>query len=75
MLQIILGLYLKSLMIAACLVVFVSLCWLFVRLVCGVDKTEQERQEVLFELLIINVMTIPILSFAVVGILLMLKVG
>ncbi|MBF0819393.1 DUF4059 family protein [Streptococcus acidominimus] len=74
MLQIILGLYMKSLLIAAVLVVFVSLGWFLIRLIKNKDKTTQERQEVLFDLLIINVMTIPILSFGIVGILLMLRV-
>lgn len=74
MLQTILGLYLKGLLIAAVLVVLASLFWFLVRLIKKKDKTVQERQEVLFDLLIINVMTIPILSFGVVGILLMLRV-
>ncbi|MGT2715589.1 DUF4059 family protein [Streptococcus respiraculi] len=73
MLQTILGLYLKGLLIAAVLVVLASLAWFLVRLIKKKDKTIQERQEVLFDLLIINVMTIPILSFGVVGILLMLR--
>ncbi|HEL1584575.1 TPA: DUF4059 family protein [Streptococcus suis] len=73
MLQIILGLYLQSLLISTGIVVFVSLCALFLRLVREIDKTRQERQEFLFDLLTIIVMTIPILSFGVVGILLMLR--
>ncbi|MGT2950405.1 hypothetical protein BU202_04455 [Streptococcus cuniculi] len=74
MLQTILGLYVKSLLIAAVVVVFLSISWFLLRLVKKKDKTIQERQEVLFDLLIINVMTIPILSFGIVGILLMLRV-
>ncbi|MBF0778009.1 DUF4059 family protein [Streptococcus cuniculi] len=74
MLQTILGLYVKSLLIAAVVVVFLSIGWFLLRLVKKKDKTIQERQEVLFDLLIINVMTIPILSFGIVGILLMLRV-
>ncbi|MER0122775.1 DUF4059 family protein [Streptococcus sp. ZJ93] len=74
MLQILLGLYIKSLLIAAVLVIFVSIGWFLLRLLKKKDKTLQERQEVLFDLLIINVMTIPILSFGIVGILLMMRV-
>lgn len=73
MLQIILGLYLQSLLIATGIVLLASLCWLFLRLVREIDKTRQDRQEFLFDLLIIAVMTIPILSFGVVGVLLMLR--
>ncbi|MBF0787599.1 MULTISPECIES: DUF4059 family protein [unclassified Streptococcus] len=74
MLQMILGLYMKSLLIAAVLMILASLGWFLFRLIKKKDRTMQERQEVLFDLLIINVMTIPILSFGVVGILLMLRV-
>lgn len=74
MLQTLLGLYLKSLLIATVLVVVVCLVWLLLRLARKKDKTPQERQEFLFDLLIIHVMTIPILSFGIVGILLMLRV-
>ncbi|MTB64340.1 DUF4059 family protein [Streptococcus sp. zg-86] len=74
MLQILLGLYIKSLLIATVLVILVSVGWFLLRLLKKKDKTLQERQEVLFDLLIINVMTIPILSFGIVGILLMMRV-
>lgn len=74
MLQTILGLYMKSLLIATVLVVIASTGWFLFRLLKKKDKTHQDRQEVLFDLLIINVMTIPILSFGIVGILLMARV-
>ncbi|MGT2800208.1 DUF4059 family protein [Streptococcus marmotae] len=74
MLQILLGLYIKSLLIATVLVILVSVGWFLLRLLKKKDKTLQDRQEVLFDLLIINVMTIPILSFGIVGILLMMRV-
>ncbi|MGT2711821.1 DUF4059 family protein [Streptococcus oriscaviae] len=73
MLQTILSLYLQSLLLAAVAVIFVSLIWFFARMIKRTDKTLQARQEVLYDLLIINVMTIPIISFGIVGILLMLK--
>ncbi len=73
MLQTILSLYLQSLLLAAVAVIFVSLIWFLARMIKRTDKTLQARQEVLYDLLIINVMTIPIISFGIVGILLMLK--
>ena len=74
MLQTILGLYIQSLFLSAIVVILLSICWLFLRVVRQVDKTAAERQEFMYDLLMINVMTIPILSFGIVGILLMLKV-
>lgn len=73
MLQTILSLYLQSLLLAAVAVIFVSLIWFLARMIKRTDKTLQARQEVLYDLLIINVMTIPVISFGIVGILLMLK--
>ncbi|MGT2910394.1 DUF4059 family protein [Streptococcus cameli] len=73
MLQTILSLYLQSLLIAAIVVVSISLVWFLRRAFKGVDKTLQERRDVLVDLLMINVMTIPITAFGVIGILLMLR--
>ncbi len=73
MMKIILSLYLQSLLITSGLVVGLSLVWLVRRAIKGKDKTVQERRQVLVDLLMINAMTIPILSFGVVGILIMLK--
>lgn len=73
MLQVILSLYLQSLVIAALLVVVISAIWFMMRMAKGLDKTAQERREVLYDVLVINIMTIPIISFGIVGILLILK--
>lgn len=74
MLQTILSLYIQSLLYAAILVVLASGTWFLLRLIRRKDKTVQERQEVLYDLLIINAMVIPILSFGILGILLMMRV-
>lgn len=71
--QRILSLYLQSLLLAAIVVLTLSLIWFLRRAFKGVDKTYQERRGVLFDLVMINIMTIPIVSFGIIGILLMLK--
>ncbi|HFI0237058.1 TPA: DUF4059 family protein [Streptococcus suis] len=73
MLQNILSFYLQGLLVASLLVILVSLIWFVMRASRGVDTTAQERQDFLFDLLMINVMIIPILAFGVMGILLMFK--
>ncbi|CYW59247.1 TPA: DUF4059 family protein [Streptococcus suis] len=73
MLQNILSFYLQGLLIASLLIITSSLVWFIWRATKDVDKTLQERQDFLFDLLMINVMTIPIAAFGVVGILLMFK--
>ncbi|HEL1612111.1 DUF4059 family protein [Streptococcus suis] len=73
MLQNILSFYLQGLLVAALLVILSSLIYFAVRAGKKVDRTPQERQDFIFDLLMINVMTIPILAFGVMGILLMFK--
>ncbi|MBO4107878.1 DUF4059 family protein [Streptococcus suis] len=69
----ILGLYLQSLVLTIVFMVVLSGFWFLGRMIRRADKTVQERQDALYDLMMINVMTIPILSFAVLGVLLMLK--
>ncbi|HFI0419762.1 TPA: DUF4059 family protein [Streptococcus suis] len=73
MLQNILSFYLQGLLVAALLAILSSLIYFAVRAGKKVDRTPQERQDFLFDLLMINVMIIPILAFGVMGILLMFK--
>ncbi|WP_398582977.1 DUF4059 family protein [Streptococcus suivaginalis] len=73
MFESILGLYLQSLLLTIVFMVVVSGFWFLGRMIRRVDKTVQERQDALYDLMMINVMTIPILSFGVLGVLLMLK--
>ncbi|HFU4343864.1 TPA: DUF4059 family protein [Streptococcus suis] len=74
MLQNILSFYLQGLLIAAIFVIVISFIWFLIRASKSVDKTLQERYDFLFDLLMINVMTIPIVAFGVVSIILMIKV-
>ena len=73
MLQTILSLYLQGLLYSAIAMIVASLVWFLMRTSKGVDKTQQERREFLYDLLIINVMTIPIFAFGIIGILLIVK--
>jgi hypothetical protein len=73
MLQTILSLYLQSLLFSAIAVVMTSLIWFVFRASKGLDRTLDERKDFLYDLLIINVMTIPIFAFGIIGILLMVK--
>lgn len=73
MLQSIFTLYIQGLLSASLLMLCVSL-FLFLSKVRKMgDASMQERQEFLFDLLTINVMTIPILAFGMIAILLMVK--
>ncbi len=74
MLAQILSLYLQGLMLTSILVFLLGAIWLFIRAIRKKDKTLKARQATLYEALVISVMTIPILSFAMMGILLMLRV-
>jgi len=74
MLQNILSFYLQGLLIATIFVIVISFIWFLIHASKGVDKTLQERHDFLFDLLMINVMTIPIVAFGVVSIILMIKV-
>ncbi|HEL2737314.1 TPA: DUF4059 family protein [Streptococcus suis] len=73
MLQNILSFYLQGLVTAAIVVVLFNICWFVVYLSKKTGTTFQERQDFLFDLLLISVMTTPIIAFGVVAILLMLK--
>lgn len=67
------SLYLRSLLLATIFVVFVGIVWNFWRAIRKLDKTAKERQQFLYEVLMMSTMTIPIVSFALMAILLMLK--
>ena len=73
MLQTILSLYLQGLFLATLLIIFLSLILFIARGRKRVGRTLQERQEFLFDLLMINIMTIPILAFGIIAIILIIK--
>ena len=66
-------LYLESLLITTLLVGSFLGLWIGLRALRRVDKTIKNRQAHLYDMLLIAVMTIPILSFAMMWILLVLK--
>ena len=73
MLQTILSLYLESLLFSAIAMVLFSLVWFVMRASKGVDQSQNEKREFLYDLLIINVMTIPIFAFGIIGLILIVR--
>ncbi|PZO96352.1 DUF4059 family protein [Streptococcus halichoeri] len=73
MLQQIFSLYIQGLLIATFLVVAICALWTFVRVRTKKDKTAQERQAFLLDMVLITILVIPILSFAIMSILLVGK--
>ena len=71
MLKQIFSLYIESLLLTTALIG--GLSGILARMASRKDKTAKARQAHLFDVLLIDIMTIPILSFAVMGILLVLK--
>ncbi|VTS20455.1 DUF4059 family protein [Streptococcus pseudoporcinus] len=67
------SLYLQGLVIALILVLVICLLWIFLRAQSRKDKTVVERQAFLYDILMIAILLVPILSFAVMSILLALK--
>ncbi|WP_283572299.1 DUF4059 family protein [Streptococcus agalactiae] len=65
--------YLQGLGLASITVILVSIIWVFWRAKKNIDKTARERQSVLYDVLLIALMTAPILAFAFVAIILMIK--
>lgn len=73
MLKQIFSLYIESLLLTTALIGGLSGILILARMASRKDKTAKARQSHLFDVLLIDIMTIPILSFAVMGILLVLK--
>ncbi|HEN9396314.1 TPA: DUF4059 family protein [Streptococcus agalactiae] len=65
--------YLQGLGLASITVILVGIIWVFWRAKKNIDKTARERQFVLYDVLLIALMTAPILAFAFVAIILMIK--
>lgn len=65
--------YLQGLGLASITVILVGIIWVFWRAKKNIDKTVRERQSVLYDVLLIALMTAPILAFAFVAIILMIK--
>lgn len=67
------SLYLKGLILSSLTMVSVCLLWTLWRAKTKKDKSLVERQAFLYEMLMIAILTIPILSFAFMSILVVLK--
>ncbi|HEN0671411.1 TPA: DUF4059 family protein [Streptococcus agalactiae] len=65
--------YLQGLGLASITVILVGIIWVFWRAKKNIGKTARERQSVLYDVLLIALMTAPILAFAFVAIILMIK--
>ena len=65
--------YIKGLLLAIVFVFLVGIIWNFWRAARKLDKTAKERQAFLYDILMISIMVIPVLSFAFMAILLMFK--
>ncbi|MGT2846982.1 DUF4059 family protein [Streptococcus massiliensis] len=73
MLQQILSVYIEALIITSILVAVAAGLWIGWRVMRHKDKTAKERQSHLFDVLLIAIMTTPILTFATVGIIMVLR--
>ncbi|MCK1213615.1 DUF4059 family protein [Streptococcus uberis] len=67
------SLYLQGLFLSICLVLGICLIWILLRARSKKDKTAIEKQAFLYDMLMIAILLIPIVSFAVMSILLVLK--
>lgn len=67
------SLYLKGLILSSLTMVSVCLLWTLWRAKTKKDKSLTERQAFLYEMLMIAILTIPILSFAFMSISVVLK--
>ncbi|MBF7094687.1 DUF4059 family protein [Streptococcus sp. HF-1907] len=65
--------YMQGLVASVITVLLIGGLWTFWRARRHLDKTVKERQAFLYDVLMMSLMTAPILSFAFVAIILMLK--
>ena len=67
------SLYFQSLVLTMLLVLIVLGLWIGLRALSGVDKTAKARQAHLYDMIMIGVLTVPVLSFATMSLLLVIK--
>lgn len=67
------SLYFQSLVLTMLLVLVVLGLWIGLRALSGVDKTAKARQAHLYDMIMIGVLTVPVLSFATMSLLLVIK--
>ena len=73
MLEQILSVYVEALLLTTLAMSLFAALWIGWRAFRRKDKTKRERQSHLFDVLLITIMTIPILTFATLGILMVLR--
>lgn len=73
MLHTLVSFYLQGLLLAAIVVFITGLAYMVNRAYKKVDKTAREKQEVLYDVLMICILTTPIFSFAFMALLLVIK--
>lgn len=67
------SLYVKGLILSSLSMILICLIWTLWRAKTKRDKTLIERQAFLYEMLMVAILTIPILSFAFMSILVVIK--
>ncbi|HES0204082.1 TPA: DUF4059 family protein [Streptococcus pyogenes] len=67
------SLYVKGLILSSLTMILICLIWTLWRTKTKRDKTLIERQAFLYEMLMVAILTIPILSFAFMSILVVIK--
>lgn len=67
------SLYIKGLILSSLTMMLICLIWTLWRAKTKRDKTLIERQAFLYEMLMVAILTIPILSFAFMSILVVIK--
>ncbi|VHL75544.1 DUF4059 family protein [Streptococcus pyogenes] len=67
------SLYVKGLILSSLTMILICLIWTLWRAKTKRDKTLIERQAFLYEMLMVAILTIPILSFAFMRILVVIK--
>ena len=67
------SLYFQSLVLTMLLVLIVLGLWIGLSALSGVDKTAKARQAHLYDMIMIGVLTVPVLSFATMSLLLVIK--
>ena len=67
------SLYFESLILTTILVLIFLGIWIGLRAMSGVDKTAKARQAHLYDMIMIGVLVVPVLSFAVMSLILVSK--
>ena len=67
------SLYFESLILTTIIVLIFLGIWIGLRAMSGVDKTAKARQAHLYDMIMIGVLVVPVLSFAVMSLILVFK--